>query len=261
MNYARMRLTAFGLLLCLLSGLRADPLKVCGVHWPPHTIAGEDGRLVAGKSLAIVDAVFSRLGLTFEADRLPWRRCTRSVATGEYDVVIDADAGAFPEIHFGQQPITFNPVAIYVRDDHPARTLVPESIKDSLIGTVAGYEGYVELAERYGWQLYQAKSERTVLLMLVAGRLDYALLDTLSVPRLSGDVEGNVRALYPVVQNQLLYLGFSEEQAGLIEDVDRVLMEMQADGSIDRLYRETINRDYAEMRSLKAAYSEQPGLD
>lgn len=62
----------------------AEPLRVCTVVWPPHTVLAADGRTVLGAHTETVRKTMQAAGYEISIDAVSWERCLRDIADGYY---------------------------------------------------------------------------------------------------------------------------------------------------------------------------------
>jgi polar amino acid transport system substrate-binding protein len=102
----------------------AEPLRVCTVIWPPHTVVAADGRTVQGAHTETVSRAMRAAGYEIAIDAVSWERCLRDVAEGYY-------AAAY---------------AASFRDDRAAYAVYPRDPIDSV-----RYVAVVRKGEGNGW--------------------------------------------------------------------------------------------------------------
>lgn len=102
----------------------AEPLRVCTVIWPPHTVVAADGRTVQGAHTETVSRAMRSAGYEIAIDAVSWERCLRDVAEGYY-------AAAY---------------AASFRDDRAAYAVYPRDPIDSV-----RYVAVVRKGEGKGW--------------------------------------------------------------------------------------------------------------
>lgn len=226
--------------------VNAKPLKICGSSFPPSTIV-ENSKLVSGYSVELIIESFKRLGLEYHLEVLPWKRCLWLVKTNDFDAVIDTSIYNKP-IVTGKLPISFNQLAIYVRDDFELELYSAQKLKGKLIGIPRGYTSYAKIAQERDWEVEETDNEENMFTMLKNKRFDYALSDTSTALSMAASVGANVRPLNPMVTSEQYYLGFSPNNAKLADAFDNTLIEMIHDGSLDKIYSQYLPYTYTQMK-------------
>ena len=232
--------------LLYLSHTSAQELKVCGIHWPPFSVV-KNQSFVGGSSLEIYAEAFRRLQIDIAPQVIPWQRCTRGVAEGVYDAVMDAGVSSHPLLLFGNIPTTFNPIAVFVREDSTVQRYDSEMLKGQRIGIPRGYIGYLKIANQHGWSIQETADETNSLQMLKLKRFDYALLDLTNTAHLSDELNIQVKYLQPLVHTQKLSLGFNEKHLALVKRFDEVMEGMIHDGFMDKIYHKYFSYGYRDI--------------
>jgi len=225
----------------------SEPVRLCGVEWPPFTYAENDD-IKNGISFRVYQEAFRRLGVTFEAHALPWPRCLRAVEAGIYDAVID-NANLEPFVA-GNHPTASYPLAVYVRADFPVDTFSWEFMQGKRIGMVRGYDYTPTIANFKGWRPRYFNNDEQLLRVLQAGRIDYALGDLYSVPILSARIDTEIKRLRPLVDSTDLYLVFNADRTDLMRRYDAVISDMIEDGTLDAIYLEFMPLSYSDVMRL-----------
>lgn len=239
--------TLLAILLLAVAVVHAEPIRLCGVDWPPFTYA-EDGMIEDGISIRIYEEAFKRLGMSVEAHALPWPRCVRSVELGAYDAIIDnVPVNRFV---FGRHPTAFYPLAIYVREDLPVDLFSWKSMTGKPVGMVRGYDYTPTISSFDGWLPRYFTTDEQMLRALQAGRIDYVLGDLFSVPILSARVGVKIKRLDPLVDSTDLYLMFNAERENLMRRYDQVIGQMIEDGTLDAIYRQFMPLSYSDVMRL-----------
>lgn len=86
------RVILLALLLTTGSAAQAEMLKFCGDNagWPPYTY--ENDGAVKGYDLDVLAAIFDPMGVKFEVQMLPWKRCMQDTDAGRIHVALSASA-------------------------------------------------------------------------------------------------------------------------------------------------------------------------
>ncbi|MDX1694039.1 MAG: transporter substrate-binding domain-containing protein [Ketobacteraceae bacterium] len=226
---------------------QADPVRLCGVEWPPFTKVRE-GKIVGGLSFDIYQEAFSRLGRGFVAYALPWPRCLRQVSEGNLDAVIDNDK--LDPFIGGKHPTAVYPVAIYTRADHPTMAFSYQALEDKKVGMVRGYDYTPDIKQKMTWKPRYATDDQQLFRMLKAGRFDYVLADIFSAEIHAANAGLEVRRLEPVVDSTFLYLVFNARHAELVKQYDHVIGQMIEEGVLDKLYLRYLPFSYQQVLSL-----------
>lgn len=225
--------------------ITAKPLTICGASFPPSTIV-ENDQIVSGYSFDLINEAFSRLERQYRLEVLPWKRCLQMVKSGLIDAVIDTSRYNEP-ILTGDFPISYNQIAVYVRKDFYDVEYSAEYFEDKVIAIPRGYTSYFNIAQKFGWTVFEADDEENMFNMLQKKRFDYALSDTSSASNMAKKVNAKVKHLWPVITSQKYFLGFSPNNMQLLNEFDGVLKEMMQEGALDKIYSKYLSHTYTEM--------------
>lgn len=81
-NFRSCLMPLAGVLLC--GPVIAEPLRVCTVVWPPHSVLAADGFTVQGAHTKIVNKTMQAAGYEISIDAVSWERCLKELAEGYY---------------------------------------------------------------------------------------------------------------------------------------------------------------------------------
>lgn len=230
--------------------LHAKTLPVQTLHfseeanWPPFT-PNHFGLATEGLSLALMQAIFSRLGVAVEIELLPMERVLYSVKTGQSDgvTVISKNAERLEYLDFSE-PLFAKRGYLYCRADRkpPLAWRDYAELQGLRIGIVAGHnygDEFAAAASRFALKLVSVSQERQLFAMLMADRLDCFLCIDLTAnhylrdPAWAGRIIHAAKSYY----DQDYHIGFAKKSAAsrLLPSVNVVINQMRKDGAMDRL--------------------------
>lgn len=186
--------------------------------YPPYEMVADDGSLT-GFHFEVVNEVSRRAGLKPRYVRMPWRRAVASIKNGMGDsllyAVISPEREKFlwflPENQLG---LTIN--AYSVRANHPLahKTMTDiAQLKHYSLGIIQGYVYPKEVQRDNFFRIdNSAKDDRSLLRLLLHGRMEVALLNTEVAHYLSAQMgsEGEVHFLQPYHPPMPHYITFSK---------------------------------------------------
>jgi len=219
-------------------GPDADPgatVVACHDDWPPYS-AREDGRSI-GLSVAVLAMAAERAGLSVEFASLPWRRCIAEVAAGRFQLALDA----VPRPGFDHSMVAGLIVvgALFAPADKADRIMGLDDLKGLTLAAPHGWpvpDDLVPLIEAGDIRVETPPGLAETLRMMQAGRADFTYSDITSVRKAKPE-DFSVEPLpWSLTATRLGYLWHadSDDMRASIEDA---LRKMEADGSVDRLYR------------------------
>lgn len=174
-----------GLLVCLASPLQAGAITLCNSpgFWPPYSYAR--GGTLGGEYSAILDEVFTELGLGYEQVVLPWRRCLDRVEKGELDGIISisydetrAETYSFPPDAMADNPPSALSVVDFVivtRADVPPPASISMDSLPEPVGAMLGYRVTADI-QKAGKKTQVVALERNLFQMLDRGRIASAIM-------------------------------------------------------------------------------------
>lgn len=156
-----------------------DTLQLATLYWPPYVGPELPG---LGLSSMIVRNALRSKGITFLPIFYPWRRVTSSF---ENDPGI---IGYFPEYrtpalekrYLFSEPIGYSPLGFAYVTDNGFDWQETDDLARFDLGVVAGYvneTSFDTMIERGLLSVVEANDDHTLLRLLVAGRLDAAVID------------------------------------------------------------------------------------
>lgn len=230
-----------GLMLVLSSAARAaDVIKVVVDPWAPFGGADLPN---GGISLDVITTVLERAGYNVSAEILPWQRAMDGVQSGTYDIL--GNLFALPEL---EAHLTFSD-PFYETE---IRFLAPrgsefayrglDSLRPYTIAVGAGYiyEGEFDAAEDLNKTIVTNVVQG--VRMVASGRVDLTLdsVDVLiyTLARKTPELAPQLVILPDRLASQSLHMAIRNShpmRENILKDFNRVLAEMRADGSLDRL--------------------------
>ncbi|GJN52357.1 substrate-binding periplasmic protein [Pseudomonas tohonis] len=212
-----MKSTAVVVLLAwLLPGLACAERVTLAAEddWAPYSVIGQDGSSPEGFAVDLVRAAFATQGVEVDFLTVPFSRClfyaqgTRAV--GCFDVTI-TEANREQYI-WHPTPLFEEGLAIFGRADDPHTGMGAKDLAGKLVGITNGYTYPTSFMEDPAIRRHSANSDSQLLQMLVAGRLDYILLNTMpGYMRIEQDphLRGKVK-LTGVLQTDGFWVAFSK---------------------------------------------------
>ncbi|MFV1849343.1 MAG: substrate-binding periplasmic protein [Thalassospira sp.] len=158
---------------------QSKTFQLATLYWPPYTGQELPGR---GLSSMIVRNALASEGITFLPIFYPWRRVTSSFNNdpsiiGYYP---EYRAPELEERYLFSDPIGYSPLgfAYIVGTDFDWETF--DDLRQFELGVVAGYineQHFDDMARRDELSVVEANDDLTLIRLLVAGRIDAAVMD------------------------------------------------------------------------------------
>lgn len=212
--------------------------------WAPYAYRAEGVAEVQGLAPDLVRAAFATQGVQVQFDVLPFSRCLlhaeRGKAAGCFNVTrTEANAAQFC---WHPTPLFTEELGIFGRPSGRAtRPLTEQDLVGKRVGITLGYTYPTSFMTHPRIQRFSAASDGNLIQMLVAGRVDYILLNTMpGYHRLQQLARiGQVVRVGALGQDSF-WLAFSKthpEGPRMCEVFERGLRAMRANGAYDRAMR------------------------
>ncbi len=238
------------LLLCACSGPRSNPLKriqatgtlrvALDPSFPPFEFVDGTGQ-VAGLDVDLAQVIAARLGVEAHFVTTGYDALYDALTVGRADVIISA---LYPDPD-RMQTFTFSPgyfnagEVLVVREDSPI-TGVPD-LAGKQVALVFGTEAHMVALQ---WEktmttppiLLTGDAPETITSVLAAGIVDAVILDNVTAQMAVAKTPG-LRVLLSPVTDEPYTIAARKEDAKLIEAINAILEEMQANGELDALIR------------------------
>lgn len=230
---------------------QADTIRICNTDWAPYASL-QDGE-VRGISVDIYTEALRRAGDHVIFTQMPWKRCLLKVKENEFHAA--ADSTNRPGYLFGPTVTSIFAQNAWVQQDNPLQSYAGlKTLENQRVGLVSGYvyPDYITKNDRI--MVDYANLDEINLKKLALGRMDMAISDLVNSQVIADRLGLQIRPLTPVVSVNLLYPvfgpAFEEEQ----KRMDRALLTMQQDGTMDRIYLDHLNISFTELRELATPY-------
>lgn len=240
--------------LCLtaLTGLARAQQKV--IRWatnpqyPPYGWAASDSEY-AGAGTELLPLIAPK-GYVWQPVMVPWARAQEMAKRGEIDLLLNLRIT--PErskwLKFSSHPTFFNPIVVFMREDHAIPFKSWHELKPLRGGVTLGDafgNGFDEfLKDHLATEAIPNMSGN--FRKLDSGRIDYFVSGYyMGLAWLSNaGLQGRIGALTPPVSATSIHLGFSQlsPHRGLLPEIDRKLAILGADGTLARLLAESLKK-------------------
>lgn len=223
--------------------LAKDKLRLVADNWPPFTDASMPG---GGLATSIVTAALTRAGYTSGFEEVPWARALRGVSEGRYDVLINAwynDSRA----RIGQFSSAYltNRIRLLQRKGEAFRYKRHSDLYPYSIAVVRDYAYSPEFDRDTRLHKVAVRNFSSAVRMLAAGRVKLAVEDEYvaryNLQREPQNVRDGVMLVEPPLGENTLHILVSlkhPEHERIVEQFERAIAAMKADGSYARLLRQ-----------------------
>lgn len=232
---------------------------VSDVDYEPIAFLDENGK-PAGHDVELVYAIGERLGVNIELEMMRWPEALEAFETGEYDLLI---SGAYSPKRTGwveySTPVMNEAYLIFGRD---MKNFSISQLFGAKISTMSSDDVKEAIVEAYELEatIYYQPDYRSCFEMLAEGGCDYVIapesIGTVMLDRLDID---DVETAENVVYNAICCIGIRKENQKLVEEVNRILGEMDAEGKLAEMHEYWLY-EYIGAKRLVNVIKEEPEL-
>lgn len=228
-------------LTALIAGqAAAETITMAANEWPPYYSEKMDGKGVAG--LIIAEAL-KRSGHEVTFMFIPWKRALREVEEGKIDAVSTAYyTEERSKIYAYSDKYMQGIEGFFKLKSKDVKYNDLAELKPYKIGVMRGYALPEKFAATEGLTKLEADTEKQLLEMLVRERIDLALVDKyVGLSILNSEMAADkdkVEFMTPELSANDIHVMFSRKKEGyekLVEDFNKGLKEMIADGAYDKI--------------------------
>lgn len=227
----------------------ADSIKFVFTDYPPANYVDEQGNYTGFLYDITCEAFEKRLNIPLEISVLPWPRCQELVKSGIYDMMLTIPTDERLNYSIATDiPVWRKVRVIYTYKDHPDVQIINglnglDDIKGSgyTIVSYRGNQGIRDEVEALDIPVIYASSVEGMYQMLAAGRADLIIEEeSIAESNLQKlNLEEKIIKTNGIASESYFHLLISKRSphAVMIYDLNRVLEEMQQDGTIDGILK------------------------
>lgn len=210
--------------------------------WAPYSSMSADRSGVEGLAPDLVRAAFKTQGVDVSFLTLPFARCMFYAQEGKVAgcfnaTITDGNRDAY---HWHATPLFHEGLAIFGRAESTDQGLREKDLEGKTVGVTIGYTYPTSFLKNDRITKVNTSSDANLLRMLVAGRVDYILLNTMpGYYRIRKDptVQGRIK-LVGTIRLDGFWVAFSRqhpEGRRLADVLEKGLNQIKADGTYDQL--------------------------
>ena len=232
-----------------LSALKERGVFVLGLDdsFPPLGFRNEDNEIV-GYDIDLAKEVVKRLGVTFKAQPIDWDAKEMELATGKIDCIwngltMTPDREAVLAF---TQPYLNNDQVLVVRENSGIETLA--DMKGKTVGIQSGstaqiaVEGDEEFAASLGSKV-MFKDNVTALNDLDIGGIDGVVMDSVVANYYIAQSKKAFKVITDPLAQEAYGVAFRKSDIQLRDEVQKILIEMQNDGTVTAISEKWFGRD------------------
>lgn len=232
-----------------LAAIRESGVFVLGLDdsFPPMGFRNEDNEIV-GYDIDLAREVTKRMGVTLKLQPIDWNAKEQELNTGNIDCIWNGFT-ITPErakmINF-TKPYLKNAQVLVVREDSPVKTL--KDLKGKTVGLQAGSSAANALEDAADFRaslkgVVEFKDNLLALMDLEARGVEAVVMDLM----VANDNINRSGKAYRILSEDLAAeeygIGFRKQDAALRNEVQRILEEMAADGTIAGIAKKWFGAD------------------
>lgn len=225
-------------------------------HWPPWELVDADtGEVSGGKAVELTRALFERLDVELDFQKVPWQRALTQVREGKADIIpmISRDPVRTNDMAFSDPVYHDQLLLVTAADKHTngeCRWTRPGVLEDKTVGITRDYVyggNWSRLRKDHQFRLARSNNDLSHLKKAISSRVDFSLQyysflqSSLGRSQIDRD---ELLFCEPAVEETALRLGISRQSplAERLPEINRALQAMKEDGSyraiLGELYRE-----------------------
>ena len=223
----------------------AETIKISSDPWEPW-VHGKSGEIATGGwGVDIAREMFNRMNLKSETKIFPYERCLRQMQTGERDVLLMVKKTKEREAYMLFSDVTLqDPQLAYYSVEHTKKfewndwaDFTPFSV-----GGVRGfnYGEFNTAVTTHGIRMELAANDEQNIRKVLSGRIDIALLNYSTAEHFIANkpkFKYALKSAQKPVSLAKFHIALSKKgkAANLLPQINKVLAEMESDGTLDRL--------------------------
>lgn len=209
--------------------------------WPPYSFRHTDGSL-QGITPRLVHAALKLRGIDARYEVLPFSRCMRDAMVGRlaacFNATITAENKAPYQWH--PTPLFVEELGIFARKGAGARAASAQDLEGQTVGITRGYTYPSEVVKNPRIRIVEAASDLQLMKLLQAGRLQFALINTLPAYwriQQEASLKGQIERVGAVSQDGFWLAVSRKHPQGneLVREIEAGLQQLKASGEYDRL--------------------------
>lgn len=213
--------------------------------WPPYSYRKPGTDEVEGFTPDLVREAFRLKGVEVKFLVVPYSRCMNLVKTGKVLACFNTNRNEEirPDYHWHETPLFIEGVSYFTLSDFQGKDLQAEDLEGSTVGVTTGYAYSPKFMRNEKIRKFEANSDDHLLKMLIARRIDFALINTLPGQlRINADpaYAGKIKPV-GVLSVHGFFVNFSKadpDGKAMADLLESGLQELKASGRYDKLYAE-----------------------
>jgi len=248
------------IILIVIFSFGNDKIYICDDNsgWAPYAYLNKNHK-ATGFSIALLNEIFKRINMNYKLDMIPWKRCTYLVnnfnKTHKYEMFLDGSYSKDRVKKYYQSlPIYYTHQALFYSDKKFTKKQILNIVKTDVnslkMCDVNGYQtnhykinlGYTRKIDK------SAQSTLAVLKKISKGRCDAIVCS--QEPIYGGEIVGQFKIPAHIKSGKLdeykpiaFYIWIAKTSprgAKLIKKINQAIINIQKDGTYDKLYKKYV---------------------
>ena len=246
MKFVKFTSLLLALLLCVAPAFAEEDNTftiATNAEFAPWEMVGEGGEYV-GIDMDLARLIAEELGMELVIENVDFNSVVNMVVTGKADAAI-AGLTITPE---REEEVLFSiPYATAVQSVIVREGYEEIATLDDLVGKIVGVQmsttGDLFVSEMEGVEVRQYSSGTNAAMDLAAGRVDAVMIDSAPAASIVSNIEGLVILEGIEMDEESYSIAFAKDNTALRDDVQKVLNEMKADGTIAKISEKWFGKD------------------
>ena len=224
-------------------------IKISGDPWEPWVFGKEGGKATNGWSIDIANELFQRLGINTDINIYPYERCIRQMKSGERDMLLMAKKTEERKKFLLYTDISVaDPQLLYYATERTKSFEWSDwsDLKQHTVGGVRGfnYGEFHNAAKKHDIKIELTESDLQNVKKLLSGRIDLVMLSRSTARYFFSthpEFRNKLQAARKPVANAEFFLALSKKGSAtdLLPDINRVLVDMKNDGTLNKIIEST----------------------
>ena len=207
--------------------------------------------IVKGANIDVITAISKQINITVTFKTLPWQRLIKNIAANKIGcaAAFFKSSGRFNNMVFMTEPLSITDYTLFIQKADADKYKSLKDFAGASIGVNRGFKTTAEFEQAVTQGLikkYDVGNEQQSLQMLSTARLAGVLTDkNVGLFNIKNMGLENLIPIKPSLKSIPVFLVFSKQHqdSGLVEQFNRALFKMKADGTYQKLFNKYLTTE------------------